>query len=180
MRPHIFAAFSVLISSLLIAAAHAEDSKPAAATLLDGRISYVVPAHWMAVKSSLPSDIAATYVAPDHDGVLLIEVLPEKAWIAPEAGPKLAAQFRASRKRAGQAIVLDPKLEKDPHFPIRIHEKYKNKQGAVADELHLYRKIGDRAVSVTVQSFSEDEHHIETIHKVGSNTLVSAKAKSEK
>jgi len=173
-------ALSALIVPLLFAAAHAEDSKPAAATLLDGKISYVVPAHWTAVKSSLPSDIAATYVAPDHDGVLLIEVLPEKAWIAPEAGPKLAAQFRASRKKAGETIVLDPKVEKDSHFSIRIHEKYKNKQGAVADELHLYKKIGDRPVSVTVQSFSEDEHHVETIHKVGSDTLISAKSKSEK
>ena len=180
MRPRIFAAFSALVVSLLIAAAHAQDSKPAAATLLDGKISYVIPAHWTAVKSSLPSDIAATYVAPDHDGVMLIEVLPEKAWIAPEAGPKLAAQFRASRKKAGQTIIMDPKVEKDPHFSIRIHEKYKNKEGAVADELHLYKKIGDRPVSVTVQSFSEDEHHVDAIHKVGSDTLISAKAKSGK
>ena len=180
MRTPLIATFSILIVSLLIAAAHAEDSKPSSATLLDGKIGYVVPAHWTAVKSSLPSDIAATYVAPDHDGVLLIEVLPEKAWIAPEAGPKLAAQFRASRKRAGETIVLDPKVEKDSHFSIRIHEKYKNKQGAVADELHLYKMVGGRAVSVTVQSFSEDEHHVDAIHKVGSDTLISAKAKSEK
>lgn len=180
MRPRRIAALSVLIVSLLIVAAHAEDNKPATATLLDGKISYAIPSHWTTVKSSLPTDIAATYVAPDHDGVLLIEVLPEKAWIAPEAGPKLAAQFRASRKKAGETIVLDPKVEKDSHFSIRIHEKYKNKQGAVADELHLYKKIGDRAVSVTVQSFSEDEHHVDAIHKVGSDTLISAKAKSGK
>jgi hypothetical protein len=177
MKPAVFGMCAALLLALAPAQGQTAATQSAEASLLHGQIRYTPPETWRNAPSNAAADMAATYLAPDHDGLLLIEVLPENAVISPQAGSALVVKLRANHKKAGQAIVMDPTVEKDARFSIRIHEKYKTKDGATADELHLYRKVGSQAVSVTVQSLSEDQKHIDVVHRAGEETLLSARAR---
>jgi hypothetical protein len=92
----------------------------------------------------------------------------------------MTQQLRQNRRGAREEIVMFPKVERDPRFSIRIHEKYKTKDGKTADELHLFREVGKRAVSLAVQSLSTDEDHINAVHQQGEETLLSAKSQEKK
>ena len=146
--------------------------------LLGGLIQFTPPKDWKSQPS--PSDDAAIFIAPDHDGVMVISVLPPQASIKPDAAPEMLRQLRTNHQRARQAMVAAPKVERDVRFSIRIHEKYMTKDEKVADELHLFREVGKRAVSLTVQSLSRDDDQINAVHKAGEETLLSAKSEDVK
>ncbi|MDB5289815.1 MAG: hypothetical protein JWL69_1056 [Phycisphaerales bacterium] len=170
----------MLLAVLLVSAAKADDpadksaTKPAEeATLLGGIVHYAPPDEWKIVPAN-SNDTTATYIATDHDGLLSMQVLPSNAAIDAAAGKALVTRLRQNHKLAKQEIVLEPRLEPDDAFALRIHERYKNKEGKVVDELHLYRQVGGRAVMLTVQSLSTDEEKIRKVHKVGEDMLTSA------
>jgi hypothetical protein len=149
-------------------------TKPAPATLFAGRIEFTPPADWEVIKSPQTSDMIALYLAADHDGYFAIQVLPADAMTTAAAAAKIVSQLHANHKKAGQEIVEEAKVEKDPRFAIKIHERYKTKDGKVADETHLYRQVGGRAIELDVQSLSEDQGHIDEVRKAGEETLASA------
>ena len=147
-------------------------------SLLAGKIQFTPPQDWKFQRSN--ADDSAIFIAPDHDGVMVIAVLPPEASIKPQAALAMVRQLRTNHQKAGQEMIAPPKIERDPHFAIRIHEKYKTKDGKVADELHLFREVSKRAVSLTVQSISTDEDRINAVHKQGEETLLSAKSEEKK
>ncbi|MDB5172271.1 MAG: hypothetical protein JWN51_1044 [Phycisphaerales bacterium] len=171
---------ALLLGVLLVGSAGADDppskaaTKPAAeATLLGGIVHYAPPEEWKIVVANT-NDTTATYIATDHDGLLSMQVLPPNAAIDAAAGRALVIKLRQNHKLAKQEIALEPRLEPDDAFALRIHERYKDKEGKVVDELHLYRQVGGRAVMLTVQSLSKDEDHIRDVHKIGEDMLTSA------
>jgi hypothetical protein len=149
----------------------------ATATLFNGRIEYIPPADWKIQHSNLPGDIAAIYVAADEDGYFALQVLPENAVTTPDVAQKICLQLRMNHKKRGQAMDLAPVVEKDARFPIKIHERYKTKEGKTADETHMYRVIAGRAMELDVQSLSENADHIELVRKTGEDVLLSARWK---
>jgi len=168
-------AASLAISILSPAALSADPATaPAPATLFGGKIEYTPPAGWSTVQSNLPADVAAVYIADDHDGYCALQVLPENASISSSAAQKILAQLRVNHKKAGQEIVEPAKIIKDPHFAIRIHERYKTKEGGVADESHLYRQVGGRAMELDVQSLSDNSKQVQLVQKAGEDLLLSA------
>ena len=126
-------------------------------------------------KARFGTDIGL-YAPYFYDGVMVIAVLPPEASIKPEAALAMVRQLRMNHQKAGQEMIAPPKIERDPHFAIRIQEKYRTKDGKVADELHLFREVGKRALSLTVQSISTEQDKATAVHKKGEETLLSAKS----
>jgi hypothetical protein len=176
----------MLSGVLLVGVARAGEpaEKPATqaaadASLLGGIVHYAPPEEWKLVPANT-NDTTATYIASDHDGLLAMQVLPSNAAIDAAAGKALVTKLRQNHKLARQEVVLDPRLEPDDSFALRIHERYKDKEGKVVDELHLYRQVGGRAVMLTVQSLSKDEDQIRKVHTVGEEMLTSATFKPKR
>jgi len=157
--------------------AAAPATKPATATLFNGRIEYTPPLDYKIQQGNISGDMAAIYIANDEDGYFAIQVLPENASTNPDAARKIVAQLRISHKKNGQAIDLDPTIEKDPRFVIKIHERYHTKEGKIADETHLYRVIAGRAMELDVQSLSTNADHVDGVRKTGEDVLISARWK---
>jgi hypothetical protein len=150
-------------------------TKPAEpATLLGGNIRYTPPADWKFVKET-SNDVNAAYLAPDHDGFLALQVAPPNAACNEAAGRMIIRGLRERHTKAGEVMVLTPRMEPDDRFDLRIHERYKNSHGKVADELHLYRKVGQRVCMLVVQSLSSDQKHLSEVHKAGEEMIDSAR-----
>lgn len=164
----------LILAAVMHAWADAPAAPGAAGTLLDGRIEYQPPDGWKTVKSNLPAELAAVYVAPDHDGYFALQVLPENAAISPAAAKKIVAQLKINHKKRKQEIVLEPQIEEDKRFAIRIHERYKTADGKTADESHLYRLVGGRALELDVQSLSEEPEKVAAVLKTADEVLLSA------
>ncbi|HET6251878.1 MAG TPA: hypothetical protein VFE47_29605 [Tepidisphaeraceae bacterium] len=167
-----FPQFIFLAAMMLATSANADAPKPA--TLLGGRIEFMPPADWSVVKSPQSSNTVAIYMADDHDGYLAIAVLPDNAATTPQAARRILVQLRINHKKAGQEVVEEATVEKDPRFAMRIHERYKTKDGKVADETHLYRQVAGRVLELDVQSVSDDQPKIDATQKAGEDMLLSA------
>jgi hypothetical protein len=172
MRPH-HAFWLICVGGAVLALGAADPATaPSDRSLLGGKIQFTPPHDWKYQQSN--ADDSAIFIAPDHDGVMVISVLPPQASIKPEAALAMVRQLRMNHQKAGQEMVAPPKIGRDPRFAIRIQEKYRTRDGKVADELHLFREVGKRAVSLTVQSISTEEDRIAAVHKQGEETLISA------
>ena len=145
--------------------------------MLNGRIEYTPPAGWKQVKNDQSPEMMMVYIADDHDGFFRLVVLPENAAIDADAARKYVPQLRNSHKSANQAMVKTPELEKDGRFGIKIHERYKTKDGKTADETYLYRQVNGRVMELQVQSLSDDAAHVAEVHKTAEDVLLSAHAK---
>ncbi|HZL34385.1 MAG TPA: hypothetical protein VFC78_03680 [Tepidisphaeraceae bacterium] len=168
-----------LLASLTFFAGHVladpPASQPATATLLGGKIAFAAPDGWKRQAIQRPGDAIAIYIAPDHDGFFDIQALPDNAAITPQAARLMVTQLRNGHKKAGQQILEGPEILKDAQVAISIHERYKTKDGKTADEKHLFRQVGARAVEVDVQSLSEDPEHIAAVDQKAEETLLSAR-----
>lgn len=162
----IFKLFTVL---LLLAAG----SAPRTAKLLKGKIEYHPPEGWeLSVGSS--NDLQGAWVQPDGPGILAIQVMPDDAMINERAAKAMLKQLHENHVKAKDEIVLEPKLEKDNRFAIRIHERDKHKDH-LSDELHLYKMVGGRPCMLTVNAVTEDEDEAKKVHQIGEEVLLSAK-----
>ena len=164
--------YVLLICIALLATAA---DQPAEKSLLGGRIRYAPPSDsaWQQAEN-IHSETAVAYVKRDHGGAIAIEVLPSDAEISGAMGSAIVRTLRQNHKQAGQKVILDPKIERDKRFTLKIHEKYQQGE-KVADELHLYRNLGPRVVMATVSAWDRDDAAAADIHKSGEEVLLSAK-----
>jgi hypothetical protein len=150
-------------------------SKPATAALYNGRIEFTPPANWIIVKSNISPELAVVYSAgEDKDGFFALQVLPENALITPAAAKAMVKQLNTNHQKANQEMIEPPIIEKDVRFAIRIHERYKTKEGKTADETHLFRQVAGRAMELDVQSLSPDASQVDMVKKIGEDALISA------
>jgi hypothetical protein len=143
-------------------------------SLADGVVEFSRPADWEEAKKNR-TPLRAAWVSPDHKGMILVEVWPEGD-INEGTGAKTVAKLRADRKKqAGVKVLMEPAVEKDPRFAMRIHEKYEyTADGTVDDVLRLGRKVGGRVLMVTVWSKSPDDARDKEIHQTGETVMLSA------
>lgn len=163
-----------LLCLLWTGAIAANDESEPSASLLQGRITYQPPSadSWERAHN-IEGETAAAYVSESLQGAIAIQVLPEDARITPQMGPAIVRTLRQNHKNAGQKIIMDPKVERDSRFDMRVHEKYQ--QGdKIADELHLYRDLGPRVAMVTASAMGQSKD-AKTIHKAGEQVILSAK-----
>ena len=100
--------------------------------------------------------------------------IPGNAVVDKGAAKAIVKQLHDNHVKAKDEIVLEPTLENDDRFAIRIHERYKHK-GHVADELHLYKMVGPRPCMLTVNAQTEQEDEAKKVQVFGETTLLSAK-----
>ena len=153
----------------------APSTQPAVKAALDGAVEYVPPAGWKAAPGSSRPNRGA-FVSPHGDGMIAIDLLPPASDVFPNMGGAVVKQLREWRKSKGQKIVLDPRVERDPRFALRVHEQYATdeKGERVADQLHLYRRVGPRVVMVTVNAVTPDPERAKAIQATGEETALSA------
>lgn len=166
------AAAVVLLSAITVVAEN--DTQPSAA-LLQGKITYRPPPDdaWERAHN-VSGETAAAYVSESRQGAIAIEVLPADARITPAMGPAIVRTLRQNHKNAGHKVIMDPKVERDTRFALRVHEKYQQGDN-VADELHLYRDLGPRVVMVTANAMGKESNDAKAVHKAGEEVLLSAK-----
>jgi hypothetical protein len=148
-------------------------SGPRTAKLLKGRIVYTPPEGWeLSIGSS--DDTTGAWSQPEGSGILAIQALPGNAVVDKGAGRAIVRQLHENHLKAKDEIVLEPRLEDDDRFSIRIHEKYKRK-GQLSDEMHYYKMVGSRACMLTVNAVTDDEADAKKVHAVGEAVLLSAR-----
>jgi hypothetical protein len=140
-------------------------------SLADGAIEFARPADWTEVKGRRP--LAAGFISPDRKGMITVEVWPQGD-LGPSTGAQTVKLLRETRrKQTNLQIVMEPKLEPDKRFPVRIHEQYKAGD-ATEDVLRLYRQVGPKVVMVTVNSKSPDDARDRELHQTGEEVSLSA------
>jgi hypothetical protein len=140
-------------------------------SLADGVIEFARPADWTEAKGRKP--LAVGFVSPDRKGLVTVEVWPQGE-LGPNTGAKTVKMLREARKKQPNLqIVMEPTLEPDKRFPIRIREQYRSGD-ATDDVLRLYRQVGPKVVMVTVNSKSPDDARDRELHQTGEQVILSA------
>ncbi len=162
-------AFRLFVIFPLLAGA----SAPRTAKLLKGRIEYQPPEGWeLSIGSS--NDRTATWGQTDGPGILAIQVMPDDAVITQRTAKAMVKQLHDAHVKAKDQVILEPTLETDSRFAIRIRERFKH--GAdFSDQLHLYKMVGARPCMLTVNAMTDDQDAAKAVHQAGEQTLLSAK-----
>lgn len=167
----------MLVSAFSVfASADDKERNTTDATLLNGRLHFSPPEDddvWQKAKN-VNSDDAAAYARHDHQGAIAIQILPPDAEMTDQMGGAVVRSLRDAHKQANQKILYGPKVEPDNRFALKVHERYQSGD-KVADELHIYRKVGPRVVMVTVNAWIADDAATKQIHKTGEDLAVSAR-----
>lgn len=121
-----------------------EEPAPTTQTLADGRIEFTPPEGWIAADKSSTAT-RAVFISDTREGVISVETPPDMILNA-ETGPFVVRDLRSRRKKAG-VTVMAAEIETDKNVNIRIHERY-TRGDRIADQLHLYKRVGKRVVMV--------------------------------
>lgn len=151
--------------------------------LRNGAIRFLVPKDWELVARA-EDGLSCNYAFPDEKGGVKM-LLSQQATVIPTSNPQLKAQLSkfvldndnqdlASRK---MEIIDAPKIEPDPRFMVKVHERFKDGE-TVVDALHLYRGVGINLVSVTITANTEDKEEVKTLHEAGALMLLSVTTNS--
>lgn len=97
-----------------------------------------------------------------------VSKLPPRKQLADALVNGLTEQYR----KDGVQVVLWPRIEDDGRFHIKIRDRFHHKKW-IAEQLHLYRIVGDRMVTVHVSTTHADPAAISAVHKVGEEVLLS-------
>jgi hypothetical protein len=145
-------------------------------SLANGLIHYTPPpgSDWSTPETK-PDATSAVYTAHDRLGQLAIILEPkDMREVSENIGIAIIKELRARRVKSGAKVLLPATIEKDPHFPLRIHEKYMVKD-RTNDSVQLFRNVGPRVVVVISESLSDDANAVAQVHKTGEDALSSVK-----
>ena len=166
---------TIALTCLIVAIVGAGAEKRQPPSLLGGRIMFTPPPADKWKPADHPAnDSTAAFVAENHEGAMALQVLPSDAQLSGQMAQAIVRQLRDNRRRAKQKMALEPKVERDPRFALRIHEKIEEKD-KIADQLHLYRDLGPRIVMLTVSALVTKDGDPKPVHKAGEDVLLSAK-----
>jgi hypothetical protein len=92
------------------------------------------------------------------------------------SGSDLLKSLQAKVSREKRPTAIAPQLESDAVCPIRIHARYKlSADGSeFADELYLYRPVGQRMVSLTLVTAVHTEQEVDAVHQTAEALLAGA------
>ena len=171
---------------LAAAAAPGATSSPAAPTtrvvtadmepLIDGSIRYAPPPAAGGWKLFAKSDDhrRATYVTEDGKGRLDINVTPQTRDVPDEYARQMALiigkTVRENADRDGRTILLQPRVEKDERFFLKIHDRLSGATG-ISDRLQIYRVMGLNIVHVAAIALKDTPEEARPIHEAGEALL---------
>jgi hypothetical protein len=162
----------IAVGILSIGAMAADAPEPPANLGKDG-VQYVPPPSelWEPTKHS--TDKAVGYVTRTHDGIIALEMLPDEMIVDGKATVK---QLHAAHAKAKVKVLLEPVVETDERFALKVHERYEIGIGEnmkTADQLHIYRYGGKHIFMVTVNSIADDAAAVTAAHETAEDMLLS-------
>lgn len=126
-------------------------------TLAGGLVSYAAPpGEWESgTKDKTPN--RDTYFTTSRKGLLVVEVLPAGQKYGPDLGKPILDKLKQNKRLRKQTYLEEPRVEPDARFALRIRERYRMNDTTVAEQLHLYRQVGPRAVLVMVTTLTDGD-----------------------
>jgi hypothetical protein len=164
------------ITMILCAALRAADSPApeAPVPLGNGAVQFTPPSSETWEPSKHQTDKIVAYTTKKHDAMVKIELLPDDMVVDKSATDAILKAIRGSIK---SKILLEPTVESDDRFALKIHERYevgKNDNKRVADVLHIYMYVGKHMMAVTVNSVATEPDAVKAAHKDAEDALLSA------
>ena len=144
--------------------------------LLDGSIRYVPPsadAGWKFMGKT-EDNLKATYLIEEGKGRIDITVSPQTRDV-PDTYAKQMAMIigkgiRDDADRVGRTMLLQPRVEKDERFFLKIHDRISGEDG-IRDRLQIYRVMGLNIVHVAVIALKDTPEEAKPIHTAGEELL---------
>lgn len=144
--------------------------------LLDGSIRYSPPpaaAGWKFVGKT-DDNLKAGYIIEEGKGRIDITVSPQTRDVPDSYAQQMALiigkGIRNDADRAGRKILLQPRVEKDPRFFLKIHDRIEAEDG-IRDRLQLYRVMGLNIVHVAVIALKDTPEAAQPIQTAGEELL---------
>jgi hypothetical protein len=144
--------------------------------LLDGSIRYAPPpadAGWKFVGKT-DDNLKASYVIEEGKGRIDIMVTPQTRDVPDTYAKQMALiigkGIRADADRVGRTMLLQPRVEKDERFFLKVHDRISGEDG-VRDRLQLYRVMGLNIVHVAVIALKDTPEQAAPIHAAGEELL---------
>lgn len=166
---------AVLWTSVLLGEDPPATAPAEAQTLHQGEIVFDPPAGWKS-EGKRTDDRSAGYTLPDKKALLVITVAPQQSTIPNALAPKLAASIqqaiRVEAQKGNIEIVDEPKVETDPRFLLKIHDRFRAKD-RLGDRVQVFRGVGKNLVSVVVTAFTESADEARSIHEAGEQVMLS-------
>jgi len=152
-----------------------ESSKSAAVSIADV-VEFYPPEGWAAAKAKDETTTKAFWKG--RETFMAVRLLPASAKLYLSAGPILAKQMLEKIQGENSTIVLEPKVEEDGRFLVRVHEQHKVGE-KIADQLCLYRPVAGRLLMATIFTTEPQEEDVLAAHKAGEDLLIGAGKRGE-
>jgi hypothetical protein len=144
--------------------------------LLDGSIRYLPPdaaAGWKFIGKT-EDNLKATYLIEEGRGRIDITVSPQTRDVPDTYAKQMALiigkGIREDADRVGRTMLLQPKVEKDQRFFLKIHDRISGEDG-IRDRLQLYRVMGLNIVHVAVIALKDTPEAAKPIHAAAEELL---------
>jgi hypothetical protein len=166
--------------AILLPAATAPATKPAAMEMLDGgRVRFAPPpAPWRFVGKS-PGDMVAVYRTDDEVGEMTITVTPQPDAVRPEHAKQMAlkigAGIRTYAKTNGVELLYGPRVQRDERFLLTVRDRMRLIDGTTHDRLQIYRMIEMEMVSIAVVARTDSQEQAKAIHAAAQELLDKAR-----
>jgi hypothetical protein len=144
--------------------------------LIDGSIRYLPPpadAGWKLLGKT-DDNRRASYQSEDGKGRIDITVSPQTRDVPDSYARQMALiigkGIREDADRSGRTILLQPRVEKDDRFFLKIHDRLSGGHG-ISDRLQLYRVMGLNIVHVAVVALQDTPEEARPVHAAAEELL---------
>lgn len=143
--------------------------------LMDGSIRFAVPPGWDFGGRS-DDGKRAVMQTPDGAGRITITVQPQdRMLLDPDAAAAQMAMvigktIREDTDRKNAKVLLAPRVEKDPRFLLKMHDRSAGESGTI-DRVQLYRVVGLNMVHVAVNAATDSPEAAKAVHTAAEDLL---------
>ena len=153
----------------------AADTAPETKPLGEGGLIYTPPPDATWQPHNKWSAGLAYYVARGHDGVMVMKIAADMEIVA-GTSEGLVKQLKAANLKAKTKVLMEPTVEEDVRFALKIHERVEVGTGdkkKISEQLHLYRYAGKVVVMETVNTVAADPETAKAELSAGEDMLLS-------
>ena len=142
-------------------------------SLLDGSIRYVMPPKWELI-SKTPDGKSASWRSGES-GALIITVTPQDQQLQDSAKDQIAMiigkGIRESAKKENHDLVLQPRVEKDDRFFLKVRDAQRIADDKIVDRIQIYRLMGLNLVHIAATAWVESPEQSRPIHEEAERLL---------
>jgi hypothetical protein len=153
-------------------------SAPATETLLKGDVVFTPPDGWK-VDGKAHDDKLAKLSLEENKAIMAISAIPQPQPLPDSTGPKmgmaLAKSVRDHAKAGDFELTMEPKLEKDDRFFLKLHHKFQ-KGTLSGDEIQICRVMGLNLITVAVTSFYDSPEQSKKVFDDAEKMLLSVRS----